>query len=276
MRLPEWIRVERKDLHQTKRLLRGHRLLTVCEEARCPNQGKCFSKPTATFMLLGRRCTRNCGFCAVDTSMPEPIDPMEPERILGAARIMDLRYVVLTSVTRDDLSDGGAGQFAKTVGLLKRNNIKVEVLTPDFQGSIEALRVVLDAGPDVFNHNLETVPRLYPVVRPMADYRRSLFILQRAKEIAPGIFTKSGIMLGLGEEKEEIMQAMDDLRGIGCDFLTIGQYLRPTKENMPVVNYVRPEVFDEYRDIGLKKGFKAVASGPLVRSSMNAEEIYNV
>jgi lipoic acid synthetase len=251
-------------------------LSTVCEEARCPNRGECFAKPTATFMILGRNCTRNCGFCSVSSLSPEAVDDNEPENIAAAAEEMRLRYIVITSVTRDDLQDGGAGQFAKTIRAVRKkmSGAKIEVLTPDFLGDPDSLRTVLEAGPDVFNHNVETFARLYPVVRPSADYKRSLSVLENAKEIAPAIYTKSGFMLGLGETYDEALTILNDLRKVDCDFVTIGQYLRPTKENLPVVEYIRPEVFEDLRLKALEMGFKYAASGPLVRSSMNAEEMF--
>jgi lipoyl synthase len=277
MRLPEWIRTRNlPDQHDIKHLLRRHALSTVCEEARCPNRGECFAKPTATFMILGRNCTRNCGFCSVSSLGPEAVDDKEPENIAAAAEEMGLRYIVITSVTRDDLSDGGAAQFAKTIKAIrgKMSGVKIEVLTPDFLGDRDALRTVLESGPDVFNHNVETTARLYPVVRPSADYKRSLSVLKHSKEIAPDIYTKSGFMLGLGEKYDEAMTILKDLRNVGCDFVTIGQYLRPTKENLPVVEYIRPEIFEDLRLKALDMGFKYAASGPLVRSSMNAEEMF--
>jgi lipoyl synthase len=228
-------------------------------------------------MILGSSCTRNCGFCSVNSSLPGPVDAHEPENVALAAEELGLKYVVITSVTRDDLSDGGAGQFAKTVYALKRRmpGIKIEVLTPDFHGVESSLRTVLESRPDVFNHNVETVPRLYPVVRPEADYKRSLSVLEQAKTIAPGIFTKSGLMLGLGETRDEIIITLKDLRKVGCDFVTIGQYLRPTKKNIPVVEYILPEVFEKLRLEALGMGFRYAASGPMVRSSMNAEEMFD-
>lgn len=276
MRHPEWIKVRFSDTHGTKKILRSHRVSTVCEEARCPNQGKCFSNNTATFMILGDRCTRNCSFCAVESSIPVPLDQEEPERVASASLALGLEFVVITSVTRDDLPDGGAGHFAATIKAIrkKKPEVKIEVLTPDFKGDPEALKTVLDAGPDVFNHNIETVPRLYPVVRSMANYRVSLNMLKLAKTFYPEIKTKSGIMLGLGEKESEVIKVMEDLRGVDCDFLTIGQYLRPRKENLPVVEYIRPEVFERYRIIGEEMGFKAVASSPLTRSSMDAGQMY--
>jgi len=233
MRLPEWIRTRSvPDQHEIKHLLRRHALSTVCEEARCPNRGECFAKPTATFMILGRNCTRNCGFCSVNSLGADPVDEREPENIASAAEEMGLRYVVITSVTRDDLSDGGAGQFAKTINAVrgKMPGVRIEVLTPDFLGDKDALRTVLEAGPDVFNHNVETAERLYPVVRPSANYKRSLTVLKNAKVISPDIHTKSGFMLGLGETYEEALIILKDLRKVDCDFVTIGQYLRPQRK----------------------------------------------
>jgi len=276
MRHPEWIRVRLSKTHETKKILRQFNLSTVCEEARCPNQGECFSKKTATFMILGDKCTRNCSFCAVESAYPLPPDKYEPERIAEAVVLLRLKFVVITSVTRDDLSDGGASHFAQTIKAIRERDkdIKVEVLTPDFRGDINALKTVLDAEPDVFNHNIETVPRLYPMVRPKADYFASLNMLKSTKRLYPDIKTKSGIMLGLGEKRAEVLSVLSDLREAGCDFLTIGQYLMPRKENIPVVEYIKPEVFEEYRTRGLEMGFKAVASSPLTRSSMNAEEMF--
>lgn len=278
MRLPEWIRTRnRTDLHETKRLLRRHGLKTVCEEARCPNRGECFSKPVATFMILGSTCTRNCGFCAVNSGMPVAINPDEPENVAIAAEEMGLKYVVITSVTRDDLPDGGAAQFAETIRAVRRRlpQAGIEVLTPDFRGDAGALKVIFKAGPDIFNHNVETVARLYPSVRPEAVYRRSLQVLTNAKMMAPGTPVKSGFMLGLGESHEEIIGLMKDLHQAGCDLVTIGQYLRPTANNLPVVEYIPPRRFEELRLKALELGFRYVASGPLVRSSMNAEEMYD-
>jgi len=278
LRLPEWIRTKNLGgIHDTKQVLRNHGLSTVCEEARCPNVGECFSRPTATFMILGSKCTRNCGFCSVESSKPAPLDPEEPERVAIAAKEMGLRYVVITSVTRDDLQNGGARHFAKTVYAVRRHlpDAKIEVLTPDFQGNLISLNTVLQSRPDVYNHNIETVPRLYPVVRPRSDYRRSLTLLQYAKKSAPETYTKSGIMLGLGETMDEVTVVLRDLRNTGCEFVTIGQYLRPSKLNLPVVEYIRPEVFEQLRLKATDMGFTYAASGPLVRSSMNAEEMYS-
>lgn len=288
MRLPYWIKSEtdlRKmpsgclpgnGIHATKRLLRKHGLSSVCEEARCPNQEYCFAKPTATFMILGSVCTRNCAFCAVTSGTPVDVDATVTEQIVDAVREMCLRYVVITSVTRDDLHDGGASHFADVIRALKIGlpKVGVEVLTPDFKGDREALKIVIDAGPDLFNHNMETVRRLYQTIRPQADYGRSLEVLRAAKEINPGIRTKSGFMLGLGETSGEVEDLLGDLISVGCDALTIGQYLRPSKKNHPVVEYIIPRAFDELKDKAVQLGFTSVASGPLVRSSMNAEETY--
>lgn len=258
-------------------LLRNHGLNTVCEGALCPNQGECFSQGTATFLILGRTCTRSCTFCAIPSEERPPApDPEEPQRIVEAASELGLTHVVVTSVTRDDLEDGGASHFAKTVRALKRteSTIVVEVLIPDFQGSFESLKIVADSGPDIVNHNLETVPRLYPEVRPQADYRRSLHLLKTVKEIDPGRVTKSGLMLGLGEQRDEVLEVMNDLRKISCDLLTLGQYLQPSGRHHPVVRYIPPEEFEDLRCAGEKMGFKAVFSAPLVRSSFHAAEVF--
>ncbi len=278
MRLPEWIKTRpHVGLHDTKHLLRRHGLSTVCEDARCPNRGECFSKPTATFLILGPLCTRNCGFCAVTSGTPVGVNALEPEQVAAAAAEMNLKYIVITSVTRDDLPDGGAGQFAQTIRAVRKRlpEARVEVLTPDFKGDIDALRIILDAQPDVFNHNVETIQRLYPVVRQLADYGRSLSVLRTAKHISPTIAVKSGFMLGLGETMDEVVGLLADLRESNVDFLTIGQYLRPTKKNLPVVKYIPPKAFDELKERALSMGFSHVASGPLVRSSMNAEVMFN-
>jgi lipoic acid synthetase len=276
MRHPEWIKVRSTGTHETKKILRHHGVSTVCEEARCPNQGKCFSNNTATFMILGDRCTRNCSFCAVGSSQPLPLDADEPGRVADAVSSLGLKFVVITSVTRDDLPDGGAVQFAKTIQAIKGKepSIKVEILTPDFKGNIESLIAALNACPDVFNHNVETVPRLYPTVRPQADYPTSIRVLKTAKKMYPHIKSKSGIMLGLGESETEVLSVMRDLRGADCDFLTVGQYLRPRRNNIPVVEYIKPEIFERYRVRGLEMGFSAVAASPLTRSSMDAGEMF--
>jgi lipoic acid synthetase len=277
---PEWLRRKLPDpeaLSKMRNLLQRHGLNTVCQGALCPNQGECFGQGTATFLILGKTCTRNCTFCAIPTEERPPApDPDEPRRIAGAAAELGLKHGVITSVTRDDLEDGGASHFARTVRALRDVNpeIIVEVLIPDFQGSGEALKIVLDSGPDILNHNLETVPRLYPEVRPQAVYSRSIELLRTAKTLAPNRITKSGLMLGLGEEKEEILRVMADLRQVSCDLLTLGQYLRPSGKHHPVARYVTPDEFEELRVEGEKLGFKAVFSAPLVRSSFHAAEIF--
>jgi lipoic acid synthetase len=278
-RIPPWARKKYNigELASVKARLRGLGLHTVCESARCPNIGECFRKPTATFMILGDVCTRGCRFCAVGKGAPAAADPDEPGHIVEAVGLLGLKHAVVTSVTRDDLPDGGAGQFAAVVEALRGNfpKLVVEVLTPDFGGSDEALLTVVSAGPHIFNHNVETVPRLYPLVRPQAGYERSLKVIRRAKEMARyRIYTKSGLMAGLGEQEEEVYSVMRDLREAGCDLLTIGQYLRPAKDNLEVAEYVRPEVFEMYADAARGMGFVSVASAPFVRSSYNAEETF--
>jgi len=265
-----------EDLVKVKSILDSADLHTVCEEARCPNLGECFSKGTATVLILGRICTRNCGFCAVEQGMSAPPDEGEPERVARAVRKMGLHYVVITSVTRDDLPDGGASHFAKTIQVIRAldRGIKIEVLIPDFKGDLTSLVAVLKEGPDVLNHNIETIPRLYQNVRPQADYRRSLHLLKKAKERGTQTLTKSGFMLGLGETEEEIYSLLRDLSDVGCDFLTIGQYLQPRPDRLPVVRYVPPEEFENYKKIGEEMGFKLVASGPFVRSSFHAAQMF--
>jgi lipoic acid synthetase len=255
-------------------IIEGNHLHTVCESARCPNMGECWRAGTATFMINGNVCTRSCSFCAIFTGRPQPLDPDEPRRVADAARTMDLKYVVVTSVNRDERKDGGAPQFAETIRELRKaiDGLHIEVLIPDFRGNAEALETVFAAGPDVLNHNLETVPRLYPWVRPQAVYQRSLDVLRAAH--AYGLTAKSGIMVGLGEEPGEIEQTLLDLRAHGCDIVTIGQYLRPSEKHHPVVRYVTPAEFDGYREAGEKMGFKTVEAGPLVRSSYHAHLSY--
>jgi len=276
-RLPSWAKKRlgsREALHEMKSILRKRGLHTVCESARCPNIGECFSKPTATFMILGDVCTRTCGFCSIDKgASPLLVDPHEPANIALTAKELGLRHVVVTSVTRDDLPDGGAGQFALTIKAIRDNisRILIEVLTPDFNGEEGPLAAVLEARPDIFNHNLETVPSLYSIVRPQADYLRSLEVLERSKKA--GLITKSGIMVGLGERPEEVREVLKDLKSSGCDAVTIGQYLRPTRNNLEVREYVDPEVFKEYEEFGLGIGLRHVYSGPFVRSSYNAEKL---
>lgn len=277
-RVPGWSRKKYNlgDLVKVKAQLRELGLNTVCESARCPNIGECFKKPTATFMILGEVCTRRCRFCAVTKGRPAEVDAGEPGRLVEAVRRLGLRHAVITSVTRDDLPDGGAGQFAAVVRGLREGfpGLVVEVLTPDFGGDEGALRSVIEAGPHIFNHNLETVPRLYRAVRPQAVYERSLRVLGAAKEMDERVNTKSGLMVGLGETEAEVLSVMSDMRSVGCGLLTIGQYLRPMKENIEVVEYVLPEVFERYAEAGREMGFSSVASAPFVRSSYNAEEVF--
>ncbi|MGH9399780.1 MAG: lipoyl synthase [Thermoanaerobaculia bacterium] len=276
-RAPEWIRERRirlADLHAIKSVMRERALHTVCEEARCPNRGECFARGTATFLLLGDVCTRACGFCDIANGRPRPVDLEEPGRVAEAALAMRLAFVVLTSVNRDDLPDGGAAHFAATIQALRRLDPQpgVEVLTPDFQGDLEALGVVLAARPDVYNHNVETVPRLYPRVRRGARLERSLLLLTEARRLAPEITTKSGLMVGLGETPAEVRELLGQLRSAGVDIVTIGQYLRPSRENLPVEEYVHPDMFARYREHGERLGFRHVFAGPFVRSSYRAEE----
>lgn len=257
-------------------LVKKGRLHTVCQEAKCPNIWECFSRRTATFLIMGPCCTRNCRFCAVDHGPQGPPDPEEPARVAAAAKRMGLRYVVITSVTRDDLPDGGAGLFAETIKEIRRRtpHALVEILVPDFQGNTGALKRVVEAHPDVLNHNLETVPRLYPLVRPQAAYRRSLELLKRTKQYDPAIPTKSGLMLGLGESAEEVKETLLDAVESGCSIFTLGQYLQPSREHLQVERFIHPEEFDNWKEIALKMGFSQVASGPFVRSSYHAEELH--
>jgi len=274
---PDWIKVRLPSnpvFFSTKALVSDLRLHTVCESAQCPNRWECWSQGTATFMIAGDRCTRACGFCAVTTAKPFALEHDEPQRVAEAVMRMKLKHVVITAVARDDVPDGGALHFARTIEAIRERDpeIIIEVLVPDFNGKDDSLRTVLEAAPHIFNHNLETVERLTPVVRSRAKYKLSLEFLASAKELRPDITTKSGIMLGLGETETEIFQAMDDLREHGVEVLTMGQYLRPTPQHLPVVEYIRPEVFDLYGEIARKKGFTHVASGPLVRSSYHAAD----
>lgn len=256
--------------------VKGRGLHTVCEEAHCPNQMECFSRGTATFLLLGPSCTRRCTFCAIDKSRIHPPDPGEPLRTAQAVAQMELSFCVVTMVTRDDLPDGGAAHVARTIEAIRKEcpGVGIEILISDLAGNWDALKTVLAAGSEVLNHNLETVPRLYPQVRPMADYKCSLEILARAAAHVPSIVTKSGLMLGLGERKEEVLKAMDDLRESGCHLLTLGQYLAPSEKHQPVVRYVPPEEFVDYEAEAMNRGFSGVASGPLVRSSYEAVKLY--
>lgn len=272
---PPWIKVRMKqqnELEQVRNIMSRLSLHTICEEGNCPNLFECFGQRTATFMILGRFCTRNCTFCNVAKEKPLPIDIGEARQVALAAKELKLRHVVVTSVTRDDLADGGAGQFAETISALRAvgAEITIEVLIPDFQGSLSALTSVAAAAPEIINHNLETVPRLYPEVRPMAQYRRSLDLLRRVKELNGGILSKSGIMLGLGEQEEEVLSVLNDLRWAGCDLLTIGQYLAPSRQHHPVIEYVAPEKFAYYEAVAVSMGFRSAFAGPLVRSSYHA------
>jgi lipoic acid synthetase len=275
LRKPDWIRVKApvsKEYHETRRLIRDHRLNTVCEEAACPNIGECWAKKHATVMILGSVCTRACTFCNVATGRPDLLDPHEPERVADAVAGLGLSHVVVTSVDRDDLEDGGAGHFVRTIRAIRERSpaTTIEVLTPDFLRKEGAIEAVVAAGPDVYNHNLETVPRLYAEVRPGARYFHSLRLLDRVKQIAPSMFTKSGIMVGLGESAPEVHQVMDDLRAADVDFITIGQYLQPTPKHHRVDRFVTPEEFETYRRMAYGKGFLMVSSSPLTRSSHHA------
>ncbi len=274
---PEWIKIKLtagEHYQEIKTMMRSKTLHTVCEEARCPNIYECWANRTATFMILGDICTRACRFCAVNTGLPTELDLKEPERVAEAAEQMNLQHCVVTSVARDDLKDGGASIFAETIKAIRRKLplCSVEVLIPDFMGNKEALQIVMDAKPDILNHNIETVERLSDQVRAKAKYERSLELLQRAKEMQPGIPTKSSIMLGLGEEWEEILQTMDDLRAVDCNIMTIGQYLQPSNKHLYVQRYVTPEEFAKLKEEGLAHGFSHVESGPMVRSSYHAHE----
>ena len=270
-RLPPWLKKSFRNLksHDVKRLLRKRNLHTVCESAKCPNIFECFSKPTATFMILGNVCTRNCGFCAVFSGDPLPVNPIEPEEVAKTAVEIGLNHVVITSVTRDDLEDGGAKQFALTINAVRKisSDISVEILTPD----LDPQEILKSGKPDIYNHNIETVSRLYPEVRPQADYNKSLKLIETVKKQAPEVISKSGIMVGLGERFEEVVNVMSDLRTVDCDAITIGQYLQPSKNHLPVEKFIYPEVFDQYKEIGNEIGFKYTTSGPFVRSSYNAE-----
>lgn len=274
---PEWLRVK---AHSTigyeyvRELLEKLHLNTVCDEAACPNRGECFGRKTATFMILGSVCTRGCTFCNVTKGMSQPVDEKEPEHVAQAVKALGLKHTVITSVTRDDLPDGGAGHFADVVKAIGSQSpeVTIEVLIPDFQGDCEALQKVIEAHPQIINHNVETIPALYPEVRPQANYQRSLALIGHVKDTDASIRTKSGIMVGLGEKPQEVLAVLADLRKVNCDFLTIGQYLAPSAKHHPVVEYVRPEQFDFYRVKAYEMGFSYVASAPLVRSSYMAEQ----
>ncbi len=277
LRKPDWIRVKAPGspvYNETRRIIRDNNLHTVCEEAGCPNIGECWSKRHATMMIMGDTCTRACAFCNVRTGQPDPLDPDEPENVARAVERLGLKHVVITSVDRDDLDDGGAGHFSAVISAIRNRSPEttIEVLTPDFLRKDGAIDTVIDARPDVFNHNLETVPSLYLSIRPGARYFHSLRLLQQVKERDPSMFTKSGIMVGLGEERHEVLQVMDDLRSAGVDFLTIGQYLQPTRKHAAVDRFVTPDEFKSYERMAYGKGFLLVSSSPLTRSSYHADE----
>lgn len=281
MKKPDWLRIKfsgERNLEQVEQVLKRLSLNTVCEEAGCPNLGECFSRKTATFMILGKMCTRNCTFCNVTKGHTQPVDPDEPLRVAKAVNELGLKHVVVTSVTRDDLPDGGASHYVEVIKRIRELNqtVVIEVLIPDFQGNEAALEKVVQAKPEVINHNVETIPRLYPAVRAMAVYSRSLELLNRIKEKDGSIFTKSGIMVGLGEMEDEVVQVLHDLRQNGCDLLTIGQYLAPSSGHHPIVKYVHPDVFAKYKAIALELGFRFVASSPLVRSSYHADQVSEI
>lgn len=272
---PEWLKIRLpsgRNYADVKELMKNNRLNTVCEEAKCPNLGECWNNRTATFMILGDVCTRSCGFCNVKLGMPSRLDLDEPRRVSDSVAALGLKHAVITSVNRDELADGGAGIYAETIRLLRTNSpaCTIEILIPDFKGETEAFEIIMGNPPDILNHNLETIERLYHAVRPQAKYERSLFLLKWFKE--RGLTTKSGIMVGIGETKEEVFTIMDDLRSVGCDVMTIGQYLQPTKNHLPVDRYVSLEEFAEYRTRGKALGFKALESAPLVRSSYHAHK----
>ena len=278
---PDWLRVRvsgSKKFLETKKILSESKIVTVCEEANCPNISECWQKNHATFMIMGDTCTRACAFCNVKTGLPDKLDVFEPYKISQAVKKMSLSHVVITSVDRDDLDDGGAEHFAKTINAIRKTSPEttIEILTPDFLKKEDAIEKILKDCPDVFNHNLETVPRLYLSIRPGARYFNSLRLLNEVKDKNHNIFTKSGLMLGLGEEKNEIMQVMDDLRAAKVDFLTLGQYLQPTKKHAPVAKYVTPDEFNSYKIIAESKGFLMVSSSPLTRSSHHAEEDFKI
>ena len=296
-RKPAWLKAKSANTsisHEVKKILRDYQLHTVCEEAGCPNCGECFSRKTATFLIMGSVCSRNCRFCQVASGCPQPLDDDEPAHIAKAVALLGLRHVVITSVTRDDLPDGGAAHFARVIRAIRAQAAAelsglhetpgaaddddwqapvIEVLIPDFQGQLAALKTVVDARPSILNHNIETVPALYDTVRPEADYQRSLQLLSRVKQINPDLLTKSGLMLGLGEQQEDVIQTLKDLRAHACDLLTVGQYLAPSKNHLPVHEYVHPDVFAMIEKEALGLGFRSVASGPLVRSSYMAEQV---
>lgn len=277
-RLPEWLKREIIDPEKTKsvrRILRENKLNTVCESARCPNKSECYKKNTATFMILGKNCTRSCRFCSVNSLSPEEINPQEPKMVASAVQKLGIQYAVITSVTRDDLPDGGAEHFARTIMEIRKLNteIKIEILTPDFEGKKEAIDIVTAAKPDVINHNIETVKRLYPKVRPQALYERSLEFIRYVKSAAPDIFTKSGFMLGLGEKEDEVFQLIEDLKYCGCDIVTVGQYIQPSKKHLPVEKYYTPKEFESLKQQAISLGIKYPVFSPLARSSYKASEV---
>jgi len=276
-RIPEWLTIRlprRRDVDEVESLMRSHGLVTVCEEARCPNLGECWSKKTATYMILGDTCTRSCRFCAVKTGKGGDLDPFEPMKVAQSAAQLGLKHTVVTSVNRDELPDGGAHHFAKTIKALREKlpDTIIEVLTPDFLGNKENIQIVVDAKPHIYNHNIETIPRLYRKVRPQARYARSLQLLEYVKEADPEIYTKSGFMVGFGETRDEVVSLLEDLKAHRVDAVAIGQYLKPGKNYLDVVEFVHPDVFAEYKQIGEAMGFLFVASGPFIRSSYNAKE----
>ncbi|KAF0092228.1 MAG: lipoate synthase [Fusobacteria bacterium] len=276
-RKPEWLKIKFQDpkhINKVERLLKGLSLHTVCQEATCPNRMECFNKGTATFMILGSVCTRGCRYCDVEKGKPNGVDSSEPENLAKATKELKLRHVVITSVTRDDLEDGGADQFVKCIEKVRETSkgTSIEVLIPDLQGNEEALAKIVAAAPEILNHNIETVPSLFKTIRPGADYQQSLQLLANVKKMNPKIFTKSGLMVGLGETEEEVVRVFADLRDVGCDFLTVGQYLQPSKKHIAVAEYIHPDIFKDYEKVAYEMGFKHVASGPFVRSSYNAEQ----
>lgn len=276
-RKPEWLKIKFQDpkhINKVERLLKGLSLHTVCQEATCPNRMECFNKGTATFMILGSVCTRGCRYCDVEKGKPNGVDPSEPENLAKATKELNLRHVVITSVTRDDLEDGGADQFVTCIEKVRETSksTSIEVLIPDLQGNEEALAKIVAAAPEIINHNIETVPSLFKTIRPVADYQQSLQLLANVKKMNPKIFTKSGLMVGLGETEEEVVRVFADLREVGCDFLTVGQYLQPSKKHIAVAEYIHPDIFKDYEKVAYEMGFKHVASGPFVRSSYNAEQ----
>lgn len=278
MKNAEWLKVSisTEKFEEIRDFIEDYSLNTVCQSADCPNIGECFAKKTATFMIMGNICTRGCRYCSVPKGKPSPLDKDEPKRLAQAVEKLGLKFAVVTSVTRDDLPDGGAYHFAQVISEIKKlpGNIKVEVLIPDFLGAEESIKIVAEASPEVFGHNIETIPEFYSRIRPRASYKRSLDVLRKAKEINPSLVTKSGIMLGFGEQEEDVVKVMKDLREVDCDIMTLGQYLRPSERQVEVVEYVTPEKFKQYEKIGYSLGFKFVASSPLVRSSYRAEEAY--